>query len=108
MAKFSRIFWLSYVPRKSGTISPHSSGLSADGLQEALPFGEHLAEAKTFSHSPTGKARGLLRRRIKISGGSKISRPRPASGTFPCLNSCRAKQDHQNISGYSRWPQNLQ
>ena len=42
-----------------------------------------------------------------IAGGSKIRRPRPASGTFPCLNSCLAKQGHQNISGYSRWPQNL-
>src|SRR3989344_3321519 len=57
--------WQLLLPPADSLRESKRRGLSADGLPEALPFGEHLAEAKAFSHSSTGKARGLLRRRIK-------------------------------------------
>src|SRR3989338_9171802 len=57
--------WYRVLPPADSLRESKRRGLSADGLPEALPFGEHLAEAKAFSHSSTGKARGLLRRRIK-------------------------------------------
>ena len=56
----------------SSIISSHSSGLSANGSPEALPIGEHPAEAKALSHSSTGKARGLLRRRINTRQGISL------------------------------------
>ena len=42
----------------------------------------------------------------RFSGNDCTARRR-ASGTFPSLNPCRAKQGRRNIPGCGRWPQNL-
>ena len=58
--------WYLLLPHADSLRESKRWGLSADGLPEALPLGEHPSEAKVFSHSSTGKARDLLRRRIKV------------------------------------------